>query len=64
MIGEGSGDCTRQSLAENAMFRVNAEFGGKVQARTLDNQQVETATKCAALNAMAGLGMQHTLRML
>ena len=54
--------CTRQSLAENAMFRFKAVFGGKLWARTFDNQRVEAAIKCAVLNQMTKLGMPHTLR--
>jgi hypothetical protein len=59
-----SSGCTRQSLAENAMFRFKAVFGGKLWARTFDNQRVEVAIKCAALNQMTELGMPHTLRAL
>ena len=59
-----SSGCTRQSLAENAMFRFKAMFGGKLWARTFDNQQVEAAIKCAVLNTVTGLGMPHTLRVL
>jgi hypothetical protein len=57
-----SSGCTRQSLAENAMFRFKAVFGGKLWARTIDNQRVEAAIKCAVLNQMTKLGMPHTLR--
>jgi hypothetical protein len=59
-----SSGCTRQSLAENAMFRFKAVFGGKLRARTFENQRVEGALKCAALNQMTKLGMPHTLRVL
>jgi len=59
-----SSGCSRQSLAENAMFRFKAVFGGKLWARTFDNQRVEAAIKCAVLNQMTGLGMPHTLRVL
>jgi IS5 family transposase len=54
--------CTRQSLAENAVFRFKTVFGGKLWARTFDNQRVEAAIKCAVLNRMTGLGMPHTVR--
>jgi hypothetical protein len=54
--------CSRQSLAENAMFRFKAVFGGKLWARTFANQQIEAAIKCAVLNRMTGLGMPHTPR--
>src|SRR5258707_15183314 len=59
-----SSACTRQSLAENAMFRFKTVFGGKLWARTFHNQRVEAAIKCAVLNQMTGLGMPHTLRVL
>ena len=59
-----SSGCTRQSLAENAVFRFKTAFGGKLWARTIENQQVEAAVKCATLNQMTGLGMPHTVRML
>jgi hypothetical protein len=57
-----SSGCTRQSLAENAMFRFKVVFGGKLWARTLDNQRVEAAIKCAVLNQMTALGMPRTVR--
>jgi hypothetical protein len=59
-----SSGCSRQSLAENAMFRFKVVFGGKLWVRTFDNQRVEAAIKCAVLNQMTGLGMPHTLRVL
>jgi Transposase DDE domain len=59
-----SSGCSRQSLAENAMFRFKTVFGSKLRARAFDNQQVEAAIKCAVLNRMTGLGMPHTLRVL
>jgi hypothetical protein len=46
------------------MFRFKAVFGGKLWARTFDNQRVEAAIKCAVLNRMTRLGMPHTLRVL
>jgi hypothetical protein len=58
-----SSGCTRQSLAENAMFRFKAVFGGKLWARTFDNQWVKAAIKCAVLSQMTKLGMPHTIRM-
>jgi hypothetical protein len=39
-------------------------FGGKLWARTFDNQQVEAAIKCTVLNRMTELEMPHTVRML
>ena len=59
-----SSGCTRQSLAENAMFRFKAVFSGKLWARALDNQRVEAAIKCAVLNQMTALGMPRTVRVL
>ena len=59
-----SSGCTRQSLAENTAFRFKAVFGGRLWARTFDNQRVEAAIKCAVLNPMTGLGMPHTIRAL
>jgi hypothetical protein len=59
-----SSGCSRQSLAENAIFRFKTIFGGKLSARTFDNQQVEAAIKCATLNRMTGLGMPHAVRTL
>jgi hypothetical protein len=49
-------------LAENAVFRFKAVFGGKLWARTFGNQQVEAVLKCAVLNRMTGLGMPDTVR--
>ena len=51
-------------LAENAVFRFNAVFGGKLWARTFDNQRVKAAIKCAVPNKMTGLGMPHTVKAL
>jgi hypothetical protein len=42
----------RRSLAETAMFRCKAIFGGKVRSRKFDNQAVELLHQCAALNRM------------
>jgi hypothetical protein len=53
---------TRQSLAENAVFRFKTVFGGKLWARTFDNQRVEAAMKYAVLNRMTGSGLPHTVR--
>jgi len=64
MVGGRRWCCRRQILAENAMFRFKTAFGGKLWARAVDNQQVEAAIKCAALNRMTGLAMPHTLRVL
>jgi Transposase DDE domain len=42
----------RRSLAETAMFRFKAIFGGKVRSRKFENQAVELLLQCAALNRM------------
>jgi hypothetical protein len=57
-----SSGCTRQSLAENAMFRFKSIFGGRLWGRVFENQQIEAAIKCAVLNRMTGLGMPDTVR--
>ncbi len=49
--------CTRQSLAENAMFRFKSIFGSRLRARRLDNQRIEGWIKCMVLNQMVSLGM-------
>ena len=49
--------CTRQSLAENAMFRFKSIFGSRLRARRLDNQRIEGLIKCMVLNRMVSLGM-------
>lgn len=54
--------CTRQSLAENAMFRFNALFGASLSARKIENQRFEALLKCAVLNQMTSLGMPDTAR--
>ena len=49
--------CTRQSLAENAMFRFKSIFGSRLRARRLENQRIEGWIKCMVLNRMVSLGM-------
>jgi len=53
---------TRQSLAENAVFRFKALVGVKLTARKFENQQVEALVKCRVLNRMASLGMPRSER--
>ncbi len=54
---------TRQSVAENAMFRFKSIFGSRLRAPPrLDNQRVEGWTKCTVLNRMVSLGMPATER--
>jgi hypothetical protein len=54
---------TRQSIAENTMFRFKQLFGGQLWARGLESQRTEVLVKCAALNRMTHLGMPETVRM-
>ncbi len=49
--------CTRQSLAENAVFRFKRIFGSRFRARRFDNQRVEGWIMCMVLNRMVSLGM-------
>ncbi len=55
--------CTRQSLAENAVFRFKGIFGSRFRARRFDNQRVEGWIKCMVLNRMVSLGMPVSERM-
>ena len=53
---------TRQAIAENAMYRFKALFGGSLSARRFDNQRTESLVKCATLNRMSSLGMPRSVR--
>jgi hypothetical protein len=53
---------TRQSIAENTMFRFKRLFGGQLWARLLSTQRVEAVVKYAVLNRMTQLGMPETVR--
>ena len=53
---------TRQSIAENTMFRFKRLFGGRLWARGLATQRVEAVVKCATLNRMTQLSMPETVR--
>ncbi len=55
--------CTRQSLAENAVFRFKTLFGPNLRARRVENQRVEGWIKCMVLNRMVSLGMPASERM-
>ena len=57
-----SSGCTCQSVAENAVSRYKAILGVSLSARTVKNQKVEAAIKCAVLNRMAELGMPRSER--
>jgi Transposase DDE domain len=52
---------TRQSIAENTMFRFKRLFGGRLWARGLKTQRTEALVKCAVLNRMTHLGMPQTV---
>jgi hypothetical protein len=54
---------TRQSIAENTMFRFKRLFGGQLWARSLDTQRTEARVKCAVLNRMTQLGMPEAVRL-
>ena len=54
--------CTRQSIAENTMFRFKQMFGGRLWAWGLETQRAEARVKCAVLNHMTQLGMPESVR--
>lgn len=47
----------RRSLVETAMFRLKANFGDSVRAKTLHGQRQIMLIRCVALNKMTALGM-------
>lgn len=47
----------RRSLAETAVHRLKACFGGALKNRTLQNQQAEAALRCKLLNLFVTIGM-------
>ena len=53
---------TRQSIAENTMYRFKMLFGGRLWARGLVTQHTEAVVKCTTLNRMTLLGMPETVR--
>ncbi len=53
---------TRQSIAENTMFRFKQVFGGRLWARRYATQPTEALVKCSILNRMTQLGMPETVR--
>ena len=59
---KGLSGYTRQSIAENTMFRFKRLFGGRLWARGLATQHVEAVVKCVTLNRMTQLGMPETVR--
>jgi hypothetical protein len=54
--------CTRQSIAENTMFRFKRLFGGRLWARGLASQRIEAVVKCMTHNRMTQVGMPETVR--
>jgi hypothetical protein len=55
--------CTRQSIAENTMFRFKTLFSGRLWARGLDTQRTEALMKCSVLNRLTQLSMPEAVRM-
>jgi hypothetical protein len=53
---------TRQSIAENTMFRFKQLFGGWLWARRHATQRTAVLVKFAVLNRMTQLGMPETVR--
>ena len=53
---------TRQSIAEDTMFRFTQVFGGRLWARGLETQRTEALVKCAVLIRMTQLGMPEAIR--
>jgi hypothetical protein len=53
---------TRQSIAENTMFRFKQLFRGRLWARGLDTQRTEARVKCSVLNRVTQLGMPEAVR--
>jgi len=52
----------RRSLSETAMFRIKTIFGDHLSARKLENQRVEAALRCRALNRMTNQGMPDSYK--
>ena len=50
----------RRSLAETAMFRIKALFGGNLKNRRFDTQATEAYARIAAMNIMTRLGMPES----
>jgi hypothetical protein len=51
-----------RSLNEVAMFRFKTVFGGGLDARKFENQEVEALLKCKVLNRFAKMGMPQSVR--
>ena len=52
---------TRQSIAENTMFRFKRLFGGRLWAWRYATQRTEALVKCTILNRLTQLGMPATI---
>jgi hypothetical protein len=52
----------RRSLVETAMYRYKTIIGGRLRARSLLNQRIETKIGCYVLNRMTSLGMPVSIR--
>jgi len=53
---------TRQSVAENSVFRFKRLFGPRLAARCFDSQRTETLVKCMVLNRMTSIDMPKSVR--
>jgi len=53
---------TRQSAAENTMFRFKMLFGARLWARGQETRRMEAGIKCAVLNRMTQLRMPESVR--
>ncbi len=51
-----------RSLNEVAMFRFKTVFGGGLDARKFENQEVEASLKCKVLNRFAQMGMPQSVK--
>ncbi|MDR2814740.1 MAG: IS5 family transposase [Prevotellaceae bacterium] len=52
----------RRSLNEVVMFRYKTIFGGALDARTFENQEVEVKLKALTLNKFIGIGMPNAYK--
>jgi hypothetical protein len=52
----------QRSLNEVVMFRYKTIFGGKLDARIIENQRTEVKLKCMILNKFTGVGMPNSYK--
>lgn len=52
----------RRNTAENTMYRYKLIFGGKLNSRIIQQQEMEVKIKCKILNKMTKLGMPDTYK--